>query len=69
MLDVLYPDEINGPRVPAEIVPEVEQFDQVEEDDWFGVARIGCRRSTPPAQLRSTKMMSIRMSIGVVAGT
>jgi TPR repeat protein len=26
LLDVLYPDEINGPRVPAEIVPEVEQF-------------------------------------------
>ena len=26
MLDVFYPDEINGPRVPAEIVPEVEQF-------------------------------------------
>jgi len=26
ILDVLYPDEINGPRVPAEIVPEVEQF-------------------------------------------
>jgi hypothetical protein len=25
-LDVLYPDKINGPRVPAEIVPEVEQF-------------------------------------------
>jgi TPR repeat protein len=26
MLDVFYPDEINGPRVPPEIVPEVEQF-------------------------------------------
>jgi hypothetical protein len=26
LLDVYYPDEINGPRVPAEIVPEVERF-------------------------------------------
>ena len=26
LLDVLYPDEINGPRVPAEMVPEVEEL-------------------------------------------
>jgi TPR repeat protein len=26
LLDVLYPDEIKGPRVPAEMVPEVEQL-------------------------------------------
>jgi hypothetical protein len=26
LLDAFYPDEINGPRVPPEIVPEVEQF-------------------------------------------
>jgi TPR repeat protein len=28
-LDVLYPDEVSGPRVPPEIVPRVERF--VEE--------------------------------------
>jgi len=26
LLDAFYPDKINGPRVPAEFVPEVEQF-------------------------------------------
>jgi TPR repeat protein len=26
LLDAFYPDKINGPRVPPEIVPEVEQF-------------------------------------------
>ena len=38
-LDVFYPDKINGPRVPAEIVPRVEQFRrELGEDGGFGVA-------------------------------
>jgi TPR repeat protein len=28
LLDAFYPDKINGPRVLAEFVPEVEQFVQ-----------------------------------------
>ena len=27
-LDVLYPDEVNGPHVPVEVVPKVEEFVQ-----------------------------------------
>ena len=42
LLDVLYPDEINGPRVPAEMVPEVEELIKLKKMIvWSGPNRVG----------------------------